>query len=110
LAEASLISPAIYWLLTISAFFTAFYMGRQILMVFFGEPRSVATAHAKVSPPVITIPLMILAGLSVVGGFLNLPGVHTFTHWLEHTLTIEEAMLHLRLVMWLKHPVSSTHW
>lgn len=97
LAEASLISPAIYWLLTISAFFTAFYMGRQILMVFFGEPRSEATAHAKESPPVITIPLIILAGLSVVGGFLNLPGVHTFTHWLEHTLTIEEAMLHLRL-------------
>lgn len=97
LAEAKLLSPAIYWLLTLAAFCTAFYMGRQVLMVFFGEPRSDAAAHAKESPLVITVPLIILAGLSVLGGLLNLPGVHTFSHWLEHTLTIEETMLHLRL-------------
>lgn len=97
LAEAKLLSPTVYWLLTIAAFFTAFYMGRQILMVFFGESHSEAAAHAKENPPVMTVPLMILAGLSVSGGFINLPGVHTFTHWLEHTLTIEESMLHLRL-------------
>ncbi len=39
LLDASLHYPAVYWLLTIAAFFTAFYMGRQIWMVFFGEPR-----------------------------------------------------------------------
>ena len=78
----------VYWLLTIAAFFTAFYMGRQIWMVFFGEPRHEAAAHAEESPLVITVPLMILAFLSVFGGALNLPGVHTLTEWLEHTIEV----------------------
>jgi NADH-quinone oxidoreductase subunit L len=78
----------IYWLLTIAAFFTAFYMGRQIWMVFFGEPRHEAAAHAEESPRVITVPLMILAFLSIFGGALNLPGLHTLTEWLEHTIEV----------------------
>jgi NADH-quinone oxidoreductase subunit L len=86
LAEASALNPAIYWLLIIAAFFTAFYMGRQIFMVFFGNPRSEPAAQAKESPAVMTIPLIILALLSIVGGFLNFPTFHTFTTWLEHTI------------------------
>ena len=78
----------IYVLLTIAAFLTAFYMGRQIWLVFFGEPRHAAAVHAEESPRVITVPLMILAFLSVVGGALNLPGVHTLTAWLEHTIEV----------------------
>ena len=78
----------VYWLLTIAAFFTAFYMGRQIWMVFFGEPRHEAAAHAEESPKVVTVPLMVLAALSILGGALNLPGVHTFTEWLEHTIEV----------------------
>jgi NADH-quinone oxidoreductase subunit L len=86
---------AIYWLLTIAAFFTAFYMGRQIWMVFFGEPHHEAAARAEESPKVITIPLMVLAALSVVGGALNLPKAlvgeslsEKLTLWLEHTIPI----------------------
>ncbi|HEX6269557.1 MAG TPA: NADH-quinone oxidoreductase subunit L [Anaerolineales bacterium] len=79
---------AVYWLLTIAAFFTAFYMGRQIWMVFFGEARHEAAAHAEESPKVITVPLMVLAVLSVIGGALNLPGLHTLTEWLEHTIEV----------------------
>ncbi|HEX9838659.1 MAG TPA: NADH-quinone oxidoreductase subunit L [Anaerolineales bacterium] len=79
---------AVYWLLTIAAFFTAFYMGRQIWMVFFGEPRHEAAAHAEESPRVITVPLMILAVLSIFGGALNVPGLHTLTEWLEHTIEV----------------------
>jgi len=86
LAEASEINNTVYILLTIAAFFTAFYIGRQLLMVFFGQPRSEAAAYAEENPPVMTVPLIVLALLSVVGGALNLPGVHTFTDWLEHTL------------------------
>ena len=78
----------IYGLLTAAAFLTAFYMGRQIWMVFFGEPRHEAAAHAEESPKVITVPLMILAFFSVVGGALNLPGLHTFTLWIEHTIEV----------------------
>lgn len=88
LAEASTLNPAIYWLLIIAAFFTAFYMGRQILMVFFGDPRSEPAAHAEESPTVMTIPLIILALLSIGGGFLNFPTFHTFTTWLEHTIQV----------------------
>jgi NADH-quinone oxidoreductase subunit L len=79
---------AVYWLLTIAAFFTAFYMGRQIWMVFFGEPRHEAAAHAEESPKVITVPLIALAVLSILGGALNLPGVHTFAEWLAHTIEV----------------------
>jgi NADH-quinone oxidoreductase subunit L len=76
----------IYWLLAIAAFLTAFYMGRQIWMVFFGEPRHAAAAHAEESSKVITVPLMVLAALSVVGGALNYPGVDTLSNWLENTV------------------------
>jgi NADH-quinone oxidoreductase subunit L len=86
LADANALNPAVYWLLLIAAFFTAFYMGRQVFMVFFGEPRSEPAAHAKESKAIITIPLMILALLSITGGFLNFPTLHTFTNWLNHNL------------------------
>ena len=76
----------VYWLLTIAAFFTAFYMGRQIWMVFFGEPRHEAAVQAEESPKVIIIPLMVLAALSLVGGGLNFPGVDTLSNWLEQTV------------------------
>jgi NADH-quinone oxidoreductase subunit L len=94
LLDASLHYPLIYLLLSIAAFFTAFYMGRQIWMVFFGEPRHEAAAHAEESPRVMTIPLMVLAALSVLGGALNLPfeGFHNLGHWLEHTLHEVESL------------------
>ena len=94
LLDASLHYPAVYWLLTIAAFFTAFYMGRQIWMVFFGEARHEAAAHAQESKPIITVPLMVLAALSLLGGALNLPfeGFHNLGHWLEHTLLEVESL------------------
>jgi len=94
LLDARLHYPIIYWLLTIAAFFTAFYMGRQIWLVFFGEPRHEAAAHAEESPRVITVPLMVLAILSIVGGALNLPfeGFHNLGHWLEYTLHEVESL------------------
>jgi NADH-quinone oxidoreductase subunit L len=91
-SHSQLVYQIVYWLLTVAAFFTAFYMGRQIWMVFFGEPRHEAAAHAEESPRVITVPLMILAFLSIVGGAINLPGINTLTHWLEHTLGELEAL------------------
>ncbi|GAB4578472.1 MAG: NADH-quinone oxidoreductase subunit L [Anaerolineales bacterium] len=86
LLDASHEFPLAYYLLSTAAFFTAFYMGRQIWMVFFGKPRTDAAKHAKESPRLITIPLMVLAFLSIFGGALNLPGTHAFGHWLEHTM------------------------
>jgi NADH-quinone oxidoreductase subunit L len=36
----------------------------------------------------MTIPLIVLAILSIIGGLLNLPGLHTFSVWLEHTIQV----------------------
>lgn len=86
LAEELMLNPAVFWMLTIAAFFTAFYMGRQVWLVFFGEARTEPSMHADESPPVMTVPLIVLAFLSLFGGSLNLPRVHTFTEWMEHTI------------------------
>ncbi|MGD8752759.1 MAG: proton-conducting transporter membrane subunit, partial [Anaerolineales bacterium] len=94
LAEATTLNSLAYILLTIAAFFTAFYMGRQIWMVFFGKARHAASEQAEESPLIITGPLMVLALLSVLGGALNLPGLHTFTDWLEHTYEYFHVHLH----------------
>ena len=75
----------VYVLLALAAFSTALYMTRQIILVFFGAPRSEAAAHAHESPPLMTAPLVVLALLSVLGGLLNLPGWHALGTWLEHT-------------------------
>ena len=94
LLDASLHYPIIYLLLSIAAFFTAFYMGRQIWMVFFGASRHAAAANAQESPRIMTVPLMVLAVLSVLGGALNLPfeGFHNLGHWLEYTLHEVESL------------------
>lgn len=54
----------------ITAFFTAFYMFRVIFVVFFGNPKKDGI-HAHESPKVMTIPLIILAVLSVVPGYFG---------------------------------------
>jgi len=87
LAEAATLNLLVYGLLTLTAFLTALYMGRQVFLVFWGEPRSEAAAHAGENPPIITAPLAVLALLSVIGGFINLPvrGWHYFEQWLAHS-------------------------
>jgi len=86
LVEALHLQPGVFWLLLAAALLTAFYVGRQVWMVFFGTPRSDAAARARENPPVMTVPLGVLAGLAVLGGALNLPGVHSLGKWLEHTI------------------------
>jgi NADH-quinone oxidoreductase subunit L len=66
----------------VGAFMTACYMTRCVYLTFFGEPRgNAAHHHPHESPPAITVPLMILAGLSIGAGFLNAPGLQLFTKW-----------------------------
>jgi len=91
LAAASQGHTAVFVMLAAAAFLTAFYIGRQLVLVFFGLPRSHAAEKATESPRVVTIPLLVLAGLSVLGGLLNLPGLLTLEHWLAHTLGEAES-------------------
>ena len=53
-----------------TAFLTAFYMGRVLVLTFLGKP-SPAAAHAHESPPAMTIPLVALGIPTVVGGLLG---------------------------------------
>jgi NADH-quinone oxidoreductase subunit L len=65
---------------------TAFYMFRQVFMVFFGECRAdhETQHHLHESPTVMTLPLWILMGGSVVAGLLWIPHLFVpFEHWLE---------------------------
>ena len=49
---------------------TGFYMTRMMLMTFFGEKRWEKDVHPHESPSVMTIPLIVLAALSVLGGIM----------------------------------------
>jgi NADH-quinone oxidoreductase subunit L len=81
----------LWWgLASISAMLTAIYMCRLLYVTFFGEFRGTDEQrhHIHESPSVMTVPLVILAVLSVVGGFLNsphfmhLPNAQWMAHWL----------------------------
>jgi NADH-quinone oxidoreductase subunit L len=78
------------WLLGfITAGMTAFYMFRLVNMTFFGNSRvdHEAEHHLHESPSSMTVPLIILAGLSIVGGWIGWPeslgGSDRFTKFLE---------------------------
>jgi NADH-quinone oxidoreductase subunit L len=59
---------------------TGFYMTRMMLMTFFTDQRWEKDAHPHESPKVMTIPLIVLAALSVLGGLMLLGG------WIEEFL------------------------
>jgi NADH-quinone oxidoreductase subunit L len=65
----------------VGAGITAFYMTRLMLMTFFGDKRWSQDTHPHESPPVMTLPLIVLAALSVVGGALLIGD--WIVHWLE---------------------------
>jgi NADH-quinone oxidoreductase subunit L len=61
-------APWMYWLGVVTAGMTAFYVFRAMFLAFFGSYRG--HEHPHESPPVMWIPLAILAALSLVGGLL----------------------------------------
>jgi len=77
LAKAFEISPVLWGLGVLGASFTAFYMFRLLFLTFFGKFRGTheQAHHLHESPVSMTIPLVVLALLSIVGGFLNVPDV-----------------------------------
>ena len=77
------------WLVgVLGAVLTAFYMFRLYLLCFRGPSRLTHEAehHLHESPNSMTIPLIVLAILTVVGGWVGLPfqsGGHVFERWLD---------------------------
>jgi NADH-quinone oxidoreductase subunit L len=85
------LSHAPYLLGLAGAFLTAFYMTRQVCWVFYGKPEKSTnlSAPARESPPVMTIPLAILAALAVLVGFAGTP----VWPWFQTYLGGEETVL-----------------
>ena len=108
-AAARAVGPYAGWVQVIwvvamaAAVLTAFYMTRLMLMTFHGENRSGAEErkHLREVPRVMTVPLLALAVLSVVGGWVNVPqaiGDLPVLGWIPHSEWLHE---------WL-HPVTAS--
>ncbi len=106
-------SPILYAVGLVTALLTAYYMTRQVILVFFGKARwhdahEEHGAHGDLtpheSPATMVLPLIVLAGLSMVGGLIQLPSwswipsdlAHRLEDWLgpivhgqEHELTLD---------------------
>jgi NADH-quinone oxidoreductase subunit L len=89
LAAAFAFHPVLWFIGFLTAGMTAFYMFRLVNMTFFGESRvsHEAAHHLHESPRTMTVPLMILAVLSIIGGWVGIPvvlhGGDHFAHFLE---------------------------
>lgn len=79
----------LFWSLgMLAAFMTAYYMFRLLFVTFWGEFRGTQhqKEHLHESPSMMTAPLIVLAILSVLGGFIGIPHVLGGTHQLNHLL------------------------
>lgn len=66
----------IFAVLALAALLTAFYTGRQIMMTFFGKPRTEAAVHASEHDSIfawMTVPLMVLAVFAIGAGWVGIP-------------------------------------
>ena len=98
-------SPVLYVVGLVTALLTAYYMTRQVMMVFFGEARwndhaEEHGAHGDFKPHesswIMLGPLVILAGLAIVGGLLQLPfndDTKLLETWLEPVVHFGERHL-----------------
>jgi NADH-quinone oxidoreductase subunit L len=103
-------SPALYVIGLLTSLLTAYYMTRQVILVFYGEARweSHAEEHGAhgefrphESPGVMLFPLVVLAALSTVGGIIQLPDVswipdaiqHLLGNWLAPVVEFGEASI-----------------
>ncbi len=64
-------APWMFWLGAVTAGMTAFYVFRAMFLAFFGTYRG--HEHPHESPPVMYLPLVVLAALSLGGGFIKVP-------------------------------------
>jgi NADH-quinone oxidoreductase subunit L len=107
LAAAYAKDPMYYYLGVAGAMMTAFYMFRLYATTFLGSFRGTEDQkhHLHESPAAMTIPLIVLAILSVAGGFIGVPEViKPEAHWLEHFLApVFEASTSIKEVPRLDH-------
>lgn len=105
LAHAFEHSPLLWFLGVLGAAMTTFYMFRLYFLTFKGSFRGTHDQehHLHESPKSMTIPLIVLAVLSIAGGLIGIPHVLGGAHHLEHFLAPVFAESSYRLVGHLSH-------
>ncbi|VTR36539.1 NADH-quinone oxidoreductase subunit L [Sphingobacterium thalpophilum] len=107
LANAFAANPVLWILGFIGALMTTFYMFRMLFMTFYGPFRGndEQKHHLHESPKSMTLPLIVLAILSIVGGAINFPAVLGGNHWLEDFLqpVFAESKALVPMVQHLEH-------
>jgi len=89
------VNKPLFVLGTLTAFLTAYYVGRLLFVVFFGAPRDPrACDHAHEPPWVMTLPLGFLAVLSLAGGWFG-----TVPYFLDPKAEIEHSRLGYALLL-----------
>lgn len=89
LAAAFAHNKLVWIVAVVASMLTVFYMFRMFFLTFLGTPRVAdeKMSHVHESPQSITIPLIVLAVLSAVGGFMGVPEALGGSHWLERFLS-----------------------
>ncbi|HEY5919780.1 MAG TPA: NADH-quinone oxidoreductase subunit L [Chryseolinea sp.] len=88
LAAAFAHNKVVWVIAVVASMLTVFYMFRLLFLTFFGTSRASehTLSHVHESPQSITIPLIVLAVLSAIGGFMGIPEALGGSHWLESFL------------------------
>jgi NADH-quinone oxidoreductase subunit L len=103
LAHAFNLNPVFWVLGLIGALFTAFYIFRLLYVTFFGKFRGNERQKVNIheSPRVMMIPLLILAVLTIVGGFIGVPGFLGGNYLLD---TFLQPVFEKGLSLTVQHP------
>lgn len=109
LAKVWLQHPALFVLLSFTSLLTAIYMFRLLFLTFFGSFRGTHEQehHLHESPKVMTVPLIVLAILSLVGGFIGMPAIISHTNYFESYLL---PLLSFPAGWTNPHPTHSFEW
>ncbi len=110
LAHAYERSPLLWGLGVLGALMTTFYMFRLLFLTFSGSFRGTEDqkSHLHESPISMTLPLMVLAVLSIIGGFIGVPEVLGGTNWLANYLAPVIATVGEKEVHALSHSTELT--
>jgi NADH-quinone oxidoreductase subunit L len=89
LAKAFEHNVVVWALAVLASLLTAFYMFRLLFLTFFGDARASQEKMQQIdeSPAAMSIPLIALAILSTVGGFMGVPQIFAASHWLNNFLS-----------------------
>jgi NADH-quinone oxidoreductase subunit L len=84
-------NPGAAIMLMLTSAITAFYVGRSLALIFWGRQRE-TTIHPHDVTGSMRTPLLVLAGLTIIGGLMNIPGLHWLSSYLEPVLEEREVV------------------